>query len=179
MAKKEAKQEAGKTLERTYVIPLSRELLKVPYYRKAKKAGRVVRAFLEKHMKSDDVKIGRLLNMKLWENGIKNPPKNIKVTAVKDASGTVKAELFGAVEKVRESKIKPKAGEKKEEDAATKALEAKLEQKDEKAEKAAETEKEDIKELKKEMPKMHHHEPKMQPKEHPRQDVHPRAPKSV
>jgi large subunit ribosomal protein L31e len=178
MAKKDSKQEAGKTLERTYVIPLSRELLKVPYYRKAKKAGRVVRAFLEKHMKSNDVKIGRLLNMKLWENGIKNPPKNIKVTATKDASGIVKAELFGAVEKVKESKIKPKKGETKE-DAASGALEAKAEQKESKAEKAAEQEKEEISELKKELPKKQHHEPHMQPKEHKKQDTHPTAPKHV
>jgi large subunit ribosomal protein L31e len=177
MAKKDAKSEAGKALERTYVIPLSRELLKVPYYRKAKKAGRVVRAFIEKHMKSTDVRIGRQLNMKLWENGIKNPPKHVKVTVTKDSTGIVKAELFGVVERVKESKIKPKAGDKKTD--AT-ALESKVEHnKEEKAEKAAATEKEDIKELKKEIPKMHHHDPKIQPKEHVKQGQHPTAPKSV
>ncbi len=178
MAKKETKQEAGKALERTYTIPLSRELLKVPYYRKAKKAGRVVRAFIEKHMKSTNVKIGRHLNMKLWENGIKNPPKNIKVTVSKDASGIVKAELFGAVEKTKESKIKPKAGEKKA-DAIAPTLEAKAEEKEVKAEKAAETEQEDIKELKKELPKQHHHDPRVQQKEHKQQDVKVSAPKHV
>src|SRR3989338_6839017 len=124
MAKKEQKQEAGKALERVYTIPRSRELLKVPYYRKAKKAGRVVRAFLEKHMKSNDVKIGRHLNMKIWEHGIKNPPKNIKVTASKDASGVVKAELFGAVDKPKESRMKAKKGEAKAE-VPTATLEAK------------------------------------------------------
>ncbi len=177
MAKKEQKQEAGKALERTYTIPLSRELLKVPYYRKAKKAGRVVRAFLEKHMKSTDVKIGRHLNMKIWENGIKNPPKNIKVTASKDASGVVKAELFGAVDKLRESKMKPKKGEAKTGAPAT--LEAKTEEKDAKAEKAAEVEKEEIKELKKELPIKQHHDPHVQPKEHEKQDIQQRAPKHV
>src|SRR3989338_1810706 len=138
MAKKDSKQETGKALERTYTIPLSRELLKVPYYRKAKKAGRVVRAFIEKHMKSDNVKIGRHLNMKIWENGIKNPPKNIKVTVSKDSTGMVKAELFGAVDRIKESKMKPKAGEKKEESKApTESLEAKASEKETKAVKAA------------------------------------------
>lgn len=178
MAKKDTKQDSAKVLERIYTIPLSRELLKVPYYRKAKKAGRVVRAFIEKHMKSTDVRIGRHLNMKLWENGIKNPPKHIKVTVSKDVTGMVKAELFGVVERIKESKIKPKAGDKKSD--ATTALESKVEQKkEEKAEKAAATEQEDLKELKKEIPKIHHHDPKIQPKEHVKQDMQPRAPKSV
>jgi large subunit ribosomal protein L31e len=176
MAKKETKGSAT-TMERTYVIPLSRELLKVPYYRKAKKAVNVVRGFLGKHMKSNDVKIGRHLNMKLWEHGIKNPPKHVKVSASKDDKGVVKAELFGAVEKVKESRVKPKKGEAKQE-APAETLEAKAAEKDAKAEMAAQVEKEEIKDLRKELPKKQHHAPKQQ-KEPKQQDIHPQAPKHV
>jgi large subunit ribosomal protein L31e len=82
-------------LERTYIIPLRREWLKVPRYKRAKKASTAVREFLSKHMKSDNVKIGNGLNMMLWEHGIKNPPHKIKVSVIKEDDGTVKAELFG------------------------------------------------------------------------------------
>ncbi len=83
------------TLERTYIIPLRKQVNKSPMYKRAKKAVTTVRNFLEKHMKSDDVKLGGMINRMLWKQGIKNPPGKIKVTAVKDDKGIVKAELFG------------------------------------------------------------------------------------
>ena len=57
MAKKE---ETSKIiLERVYVIPLRRETLKVPNFRKANKAVKSVREFISKHMKSENVVIGK------------------------------------------------------------------------------------------------------------------------
>jgi large subunit ribosomal protein L31e len=82
-------------LERTYIIPLRKQVNKSPMYKRAKKAVNTVRAFLEKHMKSDDVRIGNKINLALWERGIRNPPGKIKVTVTKDDKGVVKAELFG------------------------------------------------------------------------------------
>lgn len=99
-------------LERTYVIPLRKQVNKSPMYKRAKKAVNTVRIFLAKHMKSKDVKLGQQINLLLWERGIKNPPGKIKVTAVKDDKGIVKAELFGhkyiekkKTEKVEKSKL--------------------------------------------------------------------------
>ncbi len=99
-------------LERIYTIPLRKQAMKVPMYRRAKKAVRTVREFLSKHMKSDDVRLGSMLNLELWKRGMKNPPMIIKVTAVKDDKGAVKAELFGhkyvdkkKTEKVEKSKL--------------------------------------------------------------------------
>lgn len=93
--------------ERTYIIPLRKDVNKSPRYKRAKKASTVVREFLEKHMKSFDVKIGEKLNEALWKRGIKSPPGKIKVNVSKDAEGVVKAELFGHkyVEKKREKKV--------------------------------------------------------------------------
>ena len=170
MAKKE---EQGKvTLERTYIIPLSRELLKVPYYRKAKKAVRTVRAFMQKHMKSPDVLIGRHLNMKLWQHGIKNPPKNVKVSATKDDKGVVRVELFGAPIDAPKKKEEKKTAKPAQD---IKPVSEKTEQKESQQEKAQEMEKEDVKELKKELPKRQHHA-KKQPKEPHTEEMHPRAP---
>ena len=103
MAKKQTQQ---KSIERTYVVPLRRETLKSPRYKRAKKAVRTVKDFLGKHMKSDKVKIGTSINLAIWKNGIKNPPNKIKVTAVKDAEGIVKAELFGVKTEQKKEKKK-------------------------------------------------------------------------
>ena len=81
-------------IERTYTIPLRREYLKVPRYRRTEKASRALREFLIKHMKSDSIKIGKDLNEHLWMHGMKNPPSNVKVNCAK-VEGVVYAELFG------------------------------------------------------------------------------------
>ena len=80
-------------LEREYNIPLRREFQKVASYKRAKKAVKAVQEFLVKHMKSTDVKLGKHLNEKIWERGIKNPPHHVLVTVTKDEEGKVFAEL--------------------------------------------------------------------------------------
>lgn len=178
MAKKE---EASKTiLERVYVIPLRRETLKVPNFRKANKAMKAVKEFMAKHMKTKNVHVGKYLNLKIWKHGAKNPPGKVKVNAAKDDKGKVTVELVDA------PKEKPKAEEKKaakKEERGPKAekaegkIEKKVEEaKEEKAEEAKKIEQEEIKELKKEHPKQHAPKMQSQPKV---QQTHPTAPRSV
>jgi len=81
--------------ERVYVIPL-REVKRVPRYLRAKKASKLVREFLIRHMKSDEVKLDTKLNHELWKQGVESPPSKIRVRAVKQDDGSVKA--FLAVE---------------------------------------------------------------------------------
>jgi len=97
-------------IERTYNIPLRKEFLKAQKYKRAKKAGTALRQFLVRHMKSENVKIGAELNHKIWEHGIQNPPHHVKVTAIKEDDGTVKAELFGFKFKEAKPKEEPKKG---------------------------------------------------------------------
>ena len=97
---------AAAKIERTYTIPLRREFRKVAGWKKTKKAVRAVKEFLQKHMKSDNVKLSTTLNEKLWKHGIKNPPHHIKVSVSKDENGVVNAELFGVK---KEKKVAPKA----------------------------------------------------------------------
>ena len=85
-------------MERTYIIPLRRGWLKVPIYKRAKKAVNMTRAFLQKHMKVENVKLGRHLNMALWARGRRSPPHKIEVSVelIKDKEGDYAyAEMVG------------------------------------------------------------------------------------
>jgi len=83
-------------MERLYNVPLRREFSKVPSYKKAKKAVTALKAYLVKHMKSDDIKIDAALNEFIWKHGIKNPPHHVKLKAVKDEkTNIVTAYLVG------------------------------------------------------------------------------------
>jgi large subunit ribosomal protein L31e len=92
-------------LEREYVIPLRRQVMKAQNYRKAKKAIRTIKEFLAKHMRVENrdlrlIKIDRYLNQEIWYRGIKHPPAKIKVKAIKK-EGIVYVELAEIPEKVK------------------------------------------------------------------------------
>ncbi len=114
-------------LERIYNIPLRREWEKAPRYRRAKKAVKAVKEFLARHMKVYDrdlekIKIGRWLNMHIWQQGIKKPPAMVKVKATKEGD-VVRAELVELPKKAKreaEKEAKEKAeGEKKKKEKET------------------------------------------------------------
>ncbi len=129
-------------LERVYNVPLRKEWLKTPRYKRTKRAVTALRNFLKKHMKSDDIKIGKHLNEDMWKHGIKNPPHHIKVNAIKDDKNTVRVELVGRkyedfkVEKKEEkgklqqaiSKLKGKGSKDKEEEKKEEKTEKKKEE---------------------------------------------------
>lgn len=95
--------------ERIYNIPIRKEFLKAPKYKRAKKAISAVKKFLMKHMKSENIKLGNQLNQEIWKNGIRNPPHHVKVTAKKD-DDVVTAELLGT--ETIESKVEDKKATK-------------------------------------------------------------------
>lgn len=138
-------------LERIYNIPLRKEFLKVPIYKRASKSIRTVRKFLQRHMKCENVLIGRHLNMKIHEHGRKNVCHHVHVKAIKDKEKIdnkeieiVRAELAGfEIEKPKSEKEKKKA--KKEEKAETKADELMEKIKEAQEEKLEKAEKEEHK----------------------------------
>jgi large subunit ribosomal protein L31e len=101
-------------MERTYIIPLRKEWLKVPKHRRAKKAINAARQFLQKHMSTENVKLGRHLNMAMWQNGMRNPPHKIEVHVemVKDSEGDYAyAELAGKDKEIlKQIKVEKKEG---------------------------------------------------------------------
>ncbi len=174
----EKKKEAKIVLERAFNVPLRKEYLKAPHYKRTPKAVRALKEFLIRHMKSDKISIGQYANLKLWQHGIREPPHHIRIVAKKDESGMVFAELEGApVEAPVEPEMKAgkaPAKEKKEVPADFKKIEEKVEQvKEEKAEQAKEIQKEEIQEMKKETKKAHAPKQPKMPKE---ATFHPSAP---
>lgn len=85
---------ATNKLERVYTIPLRAGFIKVPKYYRAKRAISQIRKFIEKHMKTEDVRIGNVLNEEVWSRGIKNPPGKVTVKAIKQGD-FVTVELEG------------------------------------------------------------------------------------
>ncbi|MAF36145.1 hypothetical protein CL622_03450 [archaeon] len=55
----------------------------VPDYRRTAKAVRLVKRLVEKHVRSDNIKLGSYLNEKLWSQGRKNPPNRIQIEITK------------------------------------------------------------------------------------------------
>ncbi|MBS3074624.1 50S ribosomal protein L31e [Candidatus Pacearchaeota archaeon] len=149
MADKKAENKV--VLERIYIVPLSAKLRPVPRYKRAKKAVKLVREFMARHMKVEErdvskVKIDKLLNHELWFRGIRKPPVKIKVKAKKMSDGNVIVEL-AEIPKILQFKINREA---KKSEAASKEekAEEKKEVKEEKAEEGKEEEKKEAEEKK-------------------------------
>ena len=81
--------------ERFYTIPLAKKGFELtPRWKRSKKAIKVVREFLVRHMKPEgDVYISQDVNERIWENGIKNPPRKVRVRVTKSIDGIVRAYL--------------------------------------------------------------------------------------
>jgi large subunit ribosomal protein L31e len=122
MAKKETKVK----LERSYNIPIRKKTRETAKYKKTPRAIRVVRQFLQKHMKAEEVKLGPQLNLFMWKHGIKNPPHHVKVHAIKE-DDVVRAELEGYEYK---EAVKSEAKKKKGPETMKEKLEKKLGVKD-------------------------------------------------
>ena len=87
--------------ERIYTVPLGRAWISPPKKR-APRAIRIIRGFIIKHMKikidaveeeAERLVISNEVNEKIWTSGIKNPPRKIRVRAVKNKEGTVTLHL--------------------------------------------------------------------------------------
>lgn len=159
---KEDKKEKKIVLERVYNIPLRKKYQRAPRWKKTNRAISALKEFVKKHMKSDNIKVGKHINNDMWKNGIRNPPHHVKVNCTKDEDGLVLVEMIGAPKdkpkKLSKKKTKEGADIKIKDALGTeeKLEEAVETKKEEKAEKAKEIEKEEIKELKTEKPKVNH-----------------------
>ncbi|MEM4182102.1 MAG: 50S ribosomal protein L31e [Candidatus Pacearchaeota archaeon] len=121
-------------LEREYIVNLRKEVIKVPRYRRAKKAIRALKEFLARHMKVEKrnierVKIDKYLNEEIWYRGIKKPLTKVKVKA-KKIKGIVYVEL-AEMPKILEFKKKK---EEKFKQASVSSIEKKIEEKAQKKE---------------------------------------------
>ncbi|MFH0869346.1 MAG: 50S ribosomal protein L31e [archaeon] len=112
--------------EKLFTIPLRREFVRVPKWRRTKRAVDAVRAFVIRYAKAKEVRIGRWLNLELWGKGAKNPPSKVyvKITKDKDVARVELAKLPPRA--VREAELmKSKDVKKKKLEAARAAKEEK------------------------------------------------------
>jgi len=74
--------------ERIYTIPLRRAWVS-PRKKRAPRAIRLVKSFIQRHMKPEALVVKNEVNERIWGRGIEKPPRRIRVRAVKDREGTV------------------------------------------------------------------------------------------
>jgi large subunit ribosomal protein L31e len=99
--------------EKIFTIPLRDVFMKGRVHR-AEDASKLVRKFLARHMKSENVKIGKSINEDIWKNGIQKPPRKIRVHAVKEED-TIYSELLGVeIKTPSKEELKKKEQKKKE-----------------------------------------------------------------
>lgn len=83
--------------EKIYTIPLRREWLKVPIYKRSRKSITATKQFLLRHLKKE-VKIGPYLNEYIWKQGNRHPPARVKVR-IEEEKDKIIAELINAPRK--------------------------------------------------------------------------------
>ena len=119
--------------EKIYTINLSKKVSKAAKWEKSKKSVYFVRDFLKRHMKGDEIKIGKSITELIWKGGNQNPPRKIRIKAIETEEGegdekkkVIKAELLGVV---FPEEIKKEKKEKSKEEKVEKKEEKKLEEK--------------------------------------------------
>jgi len=74
--------------ERIYTVPLRRAWIS-PRKKRTPRAVRLVKAFIQRHMKPEALVMSNEVNERLWSRSIEKPPRKIRVRAVRDKEGTV------------------------------------------------------------------------------------------
>lgn len=104
--------------ERVYNIPLRKHFVNAPRTKRAKRAVRTVKDFVKRHMKVENVAVGKSLNEEIWKRGIQNPPPKVSVICLKDGD-RCSVDLIGVApvkkeqtEEKKDKKAKPKAASK-------------------------------------------------------------------
>src|SRR3990167_3867795 len=109
-------------LERVYTINLGKVLLS-PDNQRAKRAINMVKEFARHHMKTQEIKIEGELNQKIWERGIKHPPRKIRVRMTKTDEGHI---IVSRYEEAEEKSKKSEKESKKKEENKTKPQEKEI-----------------------------------------------------
>ena len=93
--KKPEKEERKAGVEQIFTIPLDKAK-SVPRWKRSKKAVKVVKAHLARHLKAEESKIhiDASINEEIWSRGSQKPPLQIRVKAMKFEDGVVEVELI-------------------------------------------------------------------------------------
>lgn len=98
--------------EKIFTIPL-REAFDKERQKRARNASKIVRAFILRHMKSENIKIGKSINEAIWKRGISKPPRKVRIHVLKEED-IVYAELLGVdIKTPSKEEVKKKEEKKK------------------------------------------------------------------
>lgn len=98
-AEKGREEEVEVAEERVYTINL-RKVFITPRKKRAPRAVRLLKQFIKRHMKAEEISISNEVNEEIWRRSIEKPPRKLKVRAVKDKDGKVTVFPFSS-EKLR------------------------------------------------------------------------------
>ncbi len=79
--------------ERIYTVPLRRAYWTGSRLRRSNRAIRILRKFVERHMKPEEIVIQAEVNEKIWSRGIQKPPRRVRIRATKNSDNLVRVYL--------------------------------------------------------------------------------------
>ncbi len=85
---KKEKEEMEIVEERIYNLPF-RRVWTTPRWKRTPRAIRMLREYVRRHMKVENVVISNEVNEQIWSKGMSKPPRNLRIRAVKDKEGKV------------------------------------------------------------------------------------------
>jgi len=92
MSEREEEDEEEVVEERVYTIPLKQAWI-APIHKRVPRGVRLVRSFVQKHMKVEDPIITPEVNEYLWRQGIEGLPRRVRVRITRDAEDVVRVHL--------------------------------------------------------------------------------------
>jgi large subunit ribosomal protein L31e len=82
--------------ERIYTVPLRKAYWTGSRLRRSNRAVRILREFVERHMKPEELLIQPEVNERIWSRGIQKPPRRIRIRATKNSDNLVRVYLAEA-----------------------------------------------------------------------------------
>jgi large subunit ribosomal protein L31e len=79
--------------ERIYTVPLRKAYWTGSRLRRSNRAVRVLREFVERHMKPEELLIQPEVNERIWARGIQKPPRRVRIRATKNSENLVRVYL--------------------------------------------------------------------------------------
>ena len=92
-AAEEVEEEEEIIDERIYTVPLRKAYWTGSRLRRANRSVRILREFVERHMKPEELLIQPEVNEQIWARGMQKPPRRVRIRATKNADNLVRVYL--------------------------------------------------------------------------------------
>ncbi|MHA1769639.1 MAG: 50S ribosomal protein L31e [Candidatus Thorarchaeota archaeon] len=79
--------------ERIYTVPLRKAYWTGSRLKRANRSVRILKEFVERHMKPEELLIQPEVNEQIWARGIQKPPRRLRIRATKNSENLVRVYL--------------------------------------------------------------------------------------